>query len=53
MNPSFIAVVILGVWSRYPGYCPFCSWYRITRSAPGQKPGPCDICRIELEPARK
>lgn len=53
MNPYFIAAVILGVWSRYLGYCPVCRRYRITRSAPGQKPGPCDVCGTELEPVKK
>jgi hypothetical protein len=53
MNPFFIAAVFLGVWSRCLGYCPVCRRYRITRSAPGQKPGPCEVCGTELESVRR
>lgn len=53
MNPFFIAAVILGVFSRYLGYCPACRYYRVSRSGEAGKPGFCDVCGAELEPVRK
>lgn len=53
MNPYFIAAVVLGVFSRYLGYCPVCRHYRVSRSAEAGKPGLCDICGAELEPVKK
>ena len=53
MNPYFIAAAILGVWSRYLGYCPVCRRHRVGRPAEAGKSGRCTVCGAELEPVRK
>jgi len=53
MNPLFIAAVVLGVFSRYLGYCPACRHYRIGHPVDAGKPRLCDVCGSELEPVKK
>ncbi len=53
MNPFFIAAVILGVFSRYLGYCPVCRHHRVGRPAEAGTPMLCDVCGTELEPVKK